>query len=187
VGHKLLKKAKIAAEIEKRQSREVAKSRRSRRARLRPRNRRFVLRLTPMAAAILRQACARAAPMEACGALLGDDILAEDVLLARGAAARGAFEIPDHELRRMGARAEGRALRIVAIFHSHPSGTSELSAADRASLRWSRWPWVVVACGANAAATLAAYAAGDAQPFAVEIADAPGEHGPGLRMCPVAD
>jgi proteasome lid subunit RPN8/RPN11 len=140
-----------------------------------------VLRLTPLAAAVLRQACAQAGAMEACGALLGsrldDDILAEDVLLARGAAARGTFEIPDHELRRMAAWAAGRGLAVVAIFHSHPSGASGLSAADRASLRWSRWPWVVVACGANAAATLAAYAAGDAQPLAVEIADGLGEHG----------
>jgi proteasome lid subunit RPN8/RPN11 len=101
-----------------------------------------VLRLTPLAAAVLRQACVRAGPMEACGALLGsrlsDDMLAVNVVLVRGAAARGTFEISDQEFRRMAACAEGRGLDIVAIFHSHPSGASELSAADRASLRFSR-------------------------------------------------
>lgn len=111
--------------------------------------------------------------MEACGALLGrvlgDGLFAEDVVLARGPAAQGAFEIPDHELGRMAACAEGHGLCIVAIFHSHPSGVSDLSAADRASLRWSRWPWVVVACSTGQAGTLAAYAAGDAQPIVLEI------------------
>jgi proteasome lid subunit RPN8/RPN11 len=140
-----------------------------------------VLRLTPHVAAALRQACAEAAPKEACGVLLGlrlgDDILAEDVIVARGAAAPGAFEISDHELRRMVACAESRGLGIVAIFHSHPSGAPDLSLADRAMLRWSRWAWVVVA-GAGPAAALAAYAAGAARPIALEIADGPGRTPP---------
>jgi proteasome lid subunit RPN8/RPN11 len=138
-----------------------------------------VLRLTPQAVAGLRRACAAAAPKEACGVLLGlcmgDDVLAEDVIVARGAAAQGAFEISDHELRRMAACAEGRGLGVVAIFHSHPSGTPDLSATDRAMLRWSRWDWVVVA-GVGPAVTLAAYAAGVARPIALKIAERPGEN-----------
>jgi proteasome lid subunit RPN8/RPN11 len=138
-----------------------------------------VLRLTPLAVAGLRRASAEAAPKEACGVLagrrIGDDIFAEDVIVARGAAAQGAFEISDHELRRMTACAESRGLGIVAIFHSHPSGTPDLSAADRAMLRWSRWAWVVVA-GAGPAATLAAYAAGAARPIAIQIAERPRDH-----------
>jgi proteasome lid subunit RPN8/RPN11 len=125
----------------------------------------------------LERAATEADPMEACGALLGlpvgDDLLAEDAVSAQGPAMRGTFEIPDHELRRMAACAKSRGLGIVAIYHSHPSGASELSAADRASLRWSCWPWVIVACGAAPTEKLAAYSPGNAQPIVVAIVGRP--------------
>ena len=103
--------------------------------------------------------------MEACGFLLGAvEGVATDVVLGRESAEeRDAFAIPDHELRRLTAYAEDRGLRILALFHSHPSGSSDLSAGDRAALRYSAWPWVIVTRPRGAsAAVLTVYAAGDA-------------------------
>jgi proteasome lid subunit RPN8/RPN11 len=134
-----------------------------------------VLRVTPAAVAALRQACEAASPREACGTLVGrrgaDGATAVEVLPARGAAARGAFEISGQELRRMSAWAEGRGLEIVAVFHSHPSGAPELSGPDRDALRYAAWPWVVAtrAAGGAERIALAAYAPGDARPLEVRI------------------
>jgi len=134
-----------------------------------------VLRVTRAAAAALRQACDAASPREACGTLVGrrgaDVAIALDALPARGAAARGAFEIPGHELRRMSAWAGNRGLEIVAVFHSHPSGAPELSGLDRDALRHAVWPWVVAtrAAGGTGEISLAAYAPGDARPLEVRI------------------
>jgi proteasome lid subunit RPN8/RPN11 len=50
----------------------------------------------------------------------------------------------------MAAYAQDRGLRILALFHSHPSGNSDLSAGDRAALRHSAWPWVIVTRPAGA-------------------------------------
>jgi proteasome lid subunit RPN8/RPN11 len=57
---------------------------------------------------------------------------------------RDAFEISHGELRRLRAYAEDQGLSVVALFHSHPSGDSRLSAGDRDALRYSEWPWVIV-------------------------------------------
>jgi proteasome lid subunit RPN8/RPN11 len=131
--------------------------------------------VTRAAAAALRLACDEAWPREACGALVGrrgaDETTALAALPARGAAARGAFEISGRELRRMSAWAEHRGLEIVAVFHSHPSGAPELSGPDRDALRHAVWPWVVVtrASGEMEEITLAAYAPGNARPLEVRI------------------
>ena len=114
----------------------------------------------------------RAFPREACGFLLGvsenrggrirRELVATAVVLARGAASHGEFAIPDSELRRITAWGEDRRLHIVALFHSHPSGDRRLSAADRAALRHSEWPWVVVtrSGGGDAAGVLTGYQSG---------------------------
>jgi proteasome lid subunit RPN8/RPN11 len=134
-----------------------------------------VLRVTRAAAAALRRACEAASPREACGTLVGrcgaDGPTAVDALPARGALARGAFEISGHELRRMSAWAEDRGLQIVAVFHSHPTGALELSGQDRDALRHAVWPWVVAtrAAGGAGEIILAAYAPGDARPLEVRI------------------
>jgi proteasome lid subunit RPN8/RPN11 len=134
-----------------------------------------VLCVTRAAAAALWRACEEASPREACGTLVGrrdaGGATAVDALPARGARARGAFEITGHELRRMTAWAEKRGLEIVAVFHSHPSGAPELSGQDRDALRHAVWPWVVAthAAGGAGGINLAAYAPGDARPLEVRI------------------
>jgi proteasome lid subunit RPN8/RPN11 len=52
----------------------------------------------------------------------------------------GAFAIPDHEIQRVRLVAAEAHLSIIALFHSHPEGSSELSESDRAALHHSEWP-----------------------------------------------
>lgn len=122
----------------------------------------------PLAVVAIRAACERAFPLEAAGFLLGvrrgRERLATDVILSRGGTnALGAFEIADHELRRLRAWAEDHRLDILALFHSHPSGSLSLSAGDRAALCRSEWPWLVVARQPGQALKLALYRPGDAR------------------------
>jgi proteasome lid subunit RPN8/RPN11 len=134
-----------------------------------------MLRVTRDAVARLEKAWRVALPFEACGVLLGSKdaagAVASDVVEARSVLARGAFEIPDLEMRRFAVLAEGRGLEIVALFHSHPSDSLELSEADRAALRHAPWPWVVVARGriSSEAVALAAYAPGQGAPIPISI------------------
>jgi proteasome lid subunit RPN8/RPN11 len=107
------------------------------------------LSVSPSACRALANVCEEAHPMEACGFLLGavqdGHAVATEIVVGRESAPeRDRFAIPDHELRRMAAYAEDRGLRILALFHSHPSGDHTLSAGDRAALRHSAWPWVIV-------------------------------------------
>jgi proteasome lid subunit RPN8/RPN11 len=114
----------------------------------------------------------RAQPREVCGLLFARDGLAVAVAFAPAVAAvawPGGFEIPDAELRRIRAWGVDRGLQVVALFHSHPSGDPRLSASDRAALRYSEWPWIVVTHDRrNGSAVLTGYARGDGAP--IEIA-----------------
>jgi proteasome lid subunit RPN8/RPN11 len=136
-----------------------------------------VLFVSLSAAKAVATARAYALPREACGFLLGmqrdDGIAVTDVVVSRtSSAAYGAFEIPDVELRRVKAWGEERHLQIVAVFHSHPSGDRRLSDADRAALRHSEWPWVVVTrLNGDTAAVLTAYRAGDGAAIAIRVVD----------------
>jgi proteasome lid subunit RPN8/RPN11 len=127
------------------------------------------------AADALARAYDRALPMQACGLLLGvaqhgRSIVTEIVTAGGPPGCRDEFEISDHELRRMGAHAENRGLGIVALFHSHPSGDRSLSATDRAALRYSIWPWVIVTrAKPRSAIALTAYAPGDAASVVVRM------------------
>jgi proteasome lid subunit RPN8/RPN11 len=116
--------------------------------------------------AALAAAYDRAWPLEAIGFLLGSRrgaaVIASEVLPLQGACGHGQFEVADYELRRVGAWCDGRGVDIVALFHSHPGGSLQLSAADRAALRRSEWPWLIVARGRrDEVVRLAAYRAGD--------------------------
>jgi proteasome lid subunit RPN8/RPN11 len=120
----------------------------------------------------------RARPAEACGLLLADrgtdPPLATEFVVAASALARpGRFEIPDSELRRMRAWAEDRGLEIVALFHSHPSGDPRLSAPDRAAIRYSEWPWIVVTHDRHTGCSvLTGYATPDGAPIRIAIVSA---------------
>jgi proteasome lid subunit RPN8/RPN11 len=107
-----------------------------------------ILHITAAAAHELASAHDRALPLETCGLILGEsrpgEIHGTKIAVARVRCHRDAFEIPDHELRRIRGYAEQRRLQIVALFHSHPSGDGTLSAGDLAALRYSEWPWVIV-------------------------------------------
>jgi proteasome lid subunit RPN8/RPN11 len=123
----------------------------------------------------LARAYDRALPLEACGALLGaaqrDWFIVNKIVIASGPSGYpGEFEIPDYDLRRMGAYAEICGLRIAALFHSHPSGDSSLSVADRAALLYSAWPWVIVTRpNRTSAIALTGYASGDATRIGVRV------------------
>jgi proteasome lid subunit RPN8/RPN11 len=131
--------------------------------------------VTADAAEALERAYDRALPMEACGFLLGGaqdgrSIVTEIVTAGGLPGYRNEFEIPDHELHRMRAYAQDRSLRILALFHSHPSGERSLSTTDRAALRYSAWPWVIVTRPkATAAIVFTAYAPGDATQIGVGV------------------
>jgi proteasome lid subunit RPN8/RPN11 len=121
---------------------------------------------SPVAEALVA-ACDHAFPLEAAGCVLGVrsdcGMVATDMVLSRAAAAgHGAFEIADHEVHRIKTWAAARDLRILALFHSHPSGSVELSTADRNALKHSEWPWLVVAHRPRSALKLALYRPGDA-------------------------
>lgn len=118
-------------------------------SRSRRRGRVSSLSLTPRVCRELTEACERALPREACGFLLGavegtPAIVTDLVVGCESRPRHDSFAIPDHEVRRMAAYAEDRSLRIIALFHSHPSGDNNLSPGDRAALRYSAWPWVIV-------------------------------------------
>jgi proteasome lid subunit RPN8/RPN11 len=97
----------------------------------------------------LRDACEAAYPRECCGVLLGSRdgtrlIVQRVVSTVNPVSTVGGFAIPDHEMRRVRLLAAEAGLSIVAVFHSHPRGSTELSRNDRAALEHSEWPWVVV-------------------------------------------
>jgi proteasome lid subunit RPN8/RPN11 len=103
----------------------------------------------------LRRAVDAALPGECCGVLLGDGELGR--LFVRRVLSTlntsntvGTFSIPDQEMRRVRSLAVQFREPIIAIFHSHPDGCSELSEPDRRALAYSEWPWVVVTPTARA-------------------------------------
>lgn len=97
----------------------------------------------------LRCAIETAWPRECCGVLLGSRdgarmVVKRVVNTLNAVSTVGGFAIPDHEMRRVRLLAEKARLSIVAVFHSHPSGSTELSSSDRAALEFSEWPWVIL-------------------------------------------
>src|SRR5438105_672643 len=97
----------------------------------------------------LREAYEGALPRECCGMLLGDitrrGAMVREVLSTLNAVSvPGGFAIPDHEVRRVRMIAAETHQSIIAVFHSHPEGSSELSESDRAALCYSEWPWLIV-------------------------------------------
>ena len=86
--------------------------------------------------------------LELCHALLGHIARDEsiDVIeqVSRATASRGRFWVTQPDWERVQRRATESQLSIVALLHSHPSGTPYLSTADRVALHKSSIPWVVV-------------------------------------------
>lgn len=119
------------------------------------------------AATELAAICQGAHPREAAGFLLGrvDDGIATVTAVAPARETTtdtDSFAISDQELRRAAAYAEDLGEHIVALYHSHPSGETRLSEGDRAALRHSRWPWVIVTVAMDGGdATLSGYAPGE--------------------------
>jgi len=112
---------------------------------------------------------------EACGFLLGKARSRRrrvtDLVHARSSASTPReFELTDAEIRRLRAWCADRGQQILALFHSHPSGVPTLSSSDRAALRYSEWPWVVVARSTDyGSVTLTGYAAGSGDPFPIVV------------------
>jgi len=103
----------------------------------------------------LRHVLDAALPQECCGALLGtlegSHMRVHGVLpMLNTATELGGFSISASEIRRARLAAARRGEDIVALFHSHPGGPTSLSEADRDSLQYSEWPWVIISQGATA-------------------------------------
>jgi proteasome lid subunit RPN8/RPN11 len=93
----------------------------------------------------LRQAFERAYPRECCGLLLGRQGVVKRVVETINAVSLlEEFVIPDREVWRARQIAAQDGLKILAVFHSHPEGSVELSENDRKALACSEWPWVVL-------------------------------------------
>jgi proteasome lid subunit RPN8/RPN11 len=114
----------------------------------------------------LRHAYDTAYPRECCGVLMGFStgarrIVRQVVSTLNAVSTVGSFAIPDQELRRVRRLAAEAGLAIVAVFHSHPSGFTDLSREDRVALEYSEWPWVILTeSGAQGELKLTWYAAG---------------------------
>jgi proteasome lid subunit RPN8/RPN11 len=123
----------------------------------------------------LTEICRAAHPREAAGFLLGR--LADGVITVtditpwrESSTGTDSFAIPEHELHRAAAYAQDLGEDIVALYHSHPSGQSRLSDGDRAALRHSTWPWVIVTATIDGeVATLTGYAPGEARRIEVRV------------------
>lgn len=132
--------------------------------------------LSALAISKLTGACNAALPFEACGFILGRNDAAirhaVDIALPSGAAGSlDGFELADHEIARVTAYAADRGLEIVAIFHSHPSGSAALSERDMAAIRDSQWPWVLITRRPPDDIRILAFAAGTARPIDVRLVD----------------
>jgi proteasome lid subunit RPN8/RPN11 len=92
---------------------------------------------------------ARMAPQECCGILLGRDGLVEEARPARNVAtdARRRFEIDPQALvdAHRAARAGGPS--VLGYFHSHPRGSAEPSATDRAQAAHDGSVWAIAGEG----------------------------------------
>ncbi len=128
--------------------------------------RRLILR--PAVTTDLRAQVAWGSPAEVAGFLAGVGTVVSQAFRVPVASAPGStFRIYASDIHRIEAHATARGLDLLAMYHSHPSGTLSLSSRDRAAIEGSRWPWVILAQdGETLEAT--GYAAGTASPFSVQ-------------------
>ena len=124
--------------------------------------------------AIMRTTFEQAFPDEAAGFLLGAAsagwAVVTDVFPARTSPGRGEFNITNQEITLARAWADDRRLDLLALFHTHPSGDSRLSATDRAGLAHSEWPWLIITRSvAPAGIESTAYRPGDGKQITVTL------------------
>lgn len=105
------------------------------------------LAVTSGALATLRKEASRAAPIEACGLLLGQGGLIETAQLCTNVAPDPArhFEIdPAALIAAIRAEREG-GVQVIGYWHSHPNGLAEPSATDRKQASGDGRIWAIVA------------------------------------------
>jgi Predicted metal-dependent protease of the PAD1/JAB1 superfamily len=85
-------------------------------------------------------------PSQECvGMLLGKHRYAMSaVRLLNSSGEPGAFRLETFEVVRATQYAARQGQQIVALYHTHPSGSLTLSQGDRRALAKSRWPWIIV-------------------------------------------
>ena len=132
------------------------------------------LELSAQLAARIELGARRTRPLEFCGALLGaqqDELsAATDLIALRNSDTRhGRFSISDAELAHAQLAGRERNRALVAIVHSHPRSPPELSAADLASIRLSRYLWAVAGFDEHDHFELAAFQPPSAKPVAVLV------------------
>ncbi|QDX24818.1 M67 family metallopeptidase [Sphingomonas suaedae] len=107
------------------------------------------LRISSCVIALIQQAAAEAAPLEACGLLFGDGAIARASVAANVAADPTCrFEIdPGALIAALRAEREGGE-RVIGYWHSHPSGDAMPSATDAAMAAPDGKLWLIAAGGA---------------------------------------
>lgn len=97
----------------------------------------------------LHAEASRAAPLEACGLLLGRGSRIDTIQPARNVhpAPETHFEIDPKALIEAHRNARGGGLEIVGYYHSHPIGPPEPSATDRALAARDGRIWAIIGLG----------------------------------------
>lgn len=105
----------------------------------------MTLRLTSAVLATIRGAAAEAAPNECCGLLLGHGSLIAEARAAVNVAPDPArhFEIDPQALLDAHRLARSGGPQVVGYFHSHPVGSAEPSATDRALAAGDGRVWAI--------------------------------------------
>ena len=105
--------------------------------------------VTSGALATVLAECARAAPLEACGLLLGRGTRIDKALPSANVAADPAirFEIDPHALVAAHRAARAGGPQVLGYFHSHPTGSTAPSPCDRTLAAGDGRVWAIVAAG----------------------------------------
>ena len=119
-----------------------------------------MIRLPQGVLAAIEAAARRARPRECCGLLIGRREKTEIVILDALETANLAppdgparFEIDARDHLRLQRELRGSDRHIVGLFHSHPHGPAQPSAADRAEAAYAGWVWLITAVRDEAAET----------------------------------
>lgn len=102
---------------------------------------------------MILRAAGHQAPHEACGLLFGNragsELIISDVTLAVNIADEPwhGFEVDHAHLFAAQRRARRGREQLLGVWHSHPGGTIEPSAADAAGVVDRNWLWLIVAQG----------------------------------------
>lgn len=99
-------------------------------------------------AEIIDEESKKAAPLEACGLLIGQELRVERLVISPNlAVCSNRFEIDPGLLLKESRLARENGQRIIGHYHSHPNGQAYPSAHDLAMSFYPDWLWLIWAAG----------------------------------------